>query len=432
MFNRWITFAAFIFIVYAISTGYMEEQKKEAAEEAAVQQSAAMAGSTATNNTEQQPSGPTAEEKILNKLRDDGAASDDSALLASQMKELDAPDTPPEPQPAPAPVQLAMPNENLVSPETEKMGEAAQEKTSGSTAPGAPDTFLSQPTRPMVTIDEKALQNFEGSFLERKAVNVLTLLAKTPEGKEFLENLFSKPGDMPCGTKNQPITNFDGIKFIDLSLGAGRSAVCGDKATITYVIRNEKDQSLDEGSKTIRLGDLSVLKGLEQAVVGMQVNGKRKVYIPPHLAFDMPEFRTEAVPKGQPVYAEISLQDLVPMVGRHIPHQYDMLQGTGEPVMCGDTIPIHYRLSKLDGGVLYDSKERRREPLALRVGNMSNPRAFVLGVEKMRFGGKRTIIVPPKMLRAGTAEITHRFIPPSVELNDQAYVLDIEVLQLIH
>lgn len=437
--NKWISLIAFIFIIYAVYVGNKESSQHPPA-------------SAISNEETSITKKPTAEEKILAQLNPRNVEETTHSDSTSQM-----PKNPLTNNPEDYTDDDSEKTDEIIPTLDKESHQTAQKNNTNTTLEGhqhnqqnippsvtptqtphekaeTSTSSITLPTeRAIVKIDENMVQNFEGSYLEKKAVNILTLLAKSPEGRQLLENLFSNPGQSsPCAAKQTPITTFDGIKFIDLDLGIGRSAICGDNVKIAYAVRNANDQLLTEGSEEIHLGQLKLLKGLEQAVVGMQEGGKRKVYIPSHLAFDPPEFRHEAIPIGEPVYAEITLQKLIPTISQRIPRQFDTKPGNGIPIMCGDIVPIHYKISRLDGSILYNSHDRRREPLALKVGNLETPTGFQLAVEKMHFGGKRTLILTPTMLRAGSEEMTRRFIPSGVELKDQAYILDVEVLHFHH
>jgi FKBP-type peptidyl-prolyl cis-trans isomerase len=76
----------------------------------------------------------------------------------------------------------------------------------------------------------------------------------------------------------------------ELTVGTGATAVSGDTVTVHYVgtlLSGTKfDSSVDRGQPyTFRLGTSAVIPGFEQGILGMRVGGKRRVTIPPHLAY---------------------------------------------------------------------------------------------------------------------------------------------------
>jgi len=80
----------------------------------------------------------------------------------------------------------------------------------------------------------------------------------------------------------------------DLVVGGGAEAVTGRLVDVHYTgwLLDGKafDSSRDRGPFTFPLGGGKVIKGWDQGVVGMKVGGKRKLTIPPELAYGMRGF----------------------------------------------------------------------------------------------------------------------------------------------
>lgn len=80
------------------------------------------------------------------------------------------------------------------------------------------------------------------------------------------------------------------LNFEDIKTGEGKEVTSGDFITIHYLgtLENGKkfDSSYDRGEpfKT-RIGVGEVIEGWDMGVVGMKVGGKRKLTIPPQLAY---------------------------------------------------------------------------------------------------------------------------------------------------
>jgi FKBP-type peptidyl-prolyl cis-trans isomerase FkpA len=76
----------------------------------------------------------------------------------------------------------------------------------------------------------------------------------------------------------------------DLVVGTGATAVAGDNVTVNYIGTftngTKFDSSYDRNQHyTFRLGVGAVIAGWDQGVVGMRVGGKRRLTIPPNLAY---------------------------------------------------------------------------------------------------------------------------------------------------
>jgi FKBP-type peptidyl-prolyl cis-trans isomerase len=76
-----------------------------------------------------------------------------------------------------------------------------------------------------------------------------------------------------------------GVLFEDLAPGAGDSLVPGDLAEVRYVAWLANGTPVDSGEITFRLGAGDVIPGWDFGVAGMMPGGKRKLVLPPSLAY---------------------------------------------------------------------------------------------------------------------------------------------------
>lgn len=80
------------------------------------------------------------------------------------------------------------------------------------------------------------------------------------------------------------------LKIEDVKVGEGKEAAAGNSVTVHYTGTltdgTKFDSSLDRQEPfTFQLGAGAVIKGWEEGVKGMKVGGKRKLTIPPQLAY---------------------------------------------------------------------------------------------------------------------------------------------------
>lgn len=77
------------------------------------------------------------------------------------------------------------------------------------------------------------------------------------------------------------------VTIVDTVLGAGdRVVVRGDSVIIQYVGTLETGHEFDRGSKfSFQVGAGDVVKGMDIGVLGMKLNGKRKITVPPSLGY---------------------------------------------------------------------------------------------------------------------------------------------------
>jgi peptidylprolyl isomerase len=81
------------------------------------------------------------------------------------------------------------------------------------------------------------------------------------------------------------------LEITDLAVGGGEEAKAGQTVNVHYVgvafsTGEEFDASWNRGDPlSFRLGAGQVISGWDQGVAGMKVGGRRKLVIPPHLAY---------------------------------------------------------------------------------------------------------------------------------------------------
>jgi len=75
----------------------------------------------------------------------------------------------------------------------------------------------------------------------------------------------------------------------DVTVGTGAAAANGDTVTVnytgTFLDGRVFDTSVGKAPLTFRIGAAQLIPGFEQGVVGMRVGGRRRVTIPPDLAY---------------------------------------------------------------------------------------------------------------------------------------------------
>lgn len=82
-----------------------------------------------------------------------------------------------------------------------------------------------------------------------------------------------------------------GLEVTDISVGEGQEATAGNRVSVHYVgvsysTGEEFDASWNRGQPLqFPLGQGHVIPGWDQGVAGMRVGGRRKLVIPPHLAY---------------------------------------------------------------------------------------------------------------------------------------------------
>jgi FKBP-type peptidyl-prolyl cis-trans isomerase len=100
------------------------------------------------------------------------------------------------------------------------------------------------------------------------------------------------------------------LKIEDIVVGKGKEAENGSKVTVNYVGTltdgTKFDSSYDRNEPfSFTLGEGSVIPGWDQGLIGMKEGGKRKLTIPPNLAYG--ESGTGPIPPNSTLVFEIEL-----------------------------------------------------------------------------------------------------------------------------
>jgi FKBP-type peptidyl-prolyl cis-trans isomerase FkpA len=104
----------------------------------------------------------------------------------------------------------------------------------------------------------------------------------------------------------------------------------------------------------------------------------------------------------------------------------DQKVGTGDVAMKGNTVSVHYTgWLYVDGkrGAKFDSSLDRNSPFQFRLGAGEVIRGWDEGVEGMKIGGKRELIIPPN-LGYGPKGFPGA-IPPNATLNFEVELLKV-------
>lgn len=248
-----------------------------------------------------------------------------------------------------------------------------------------------------------------------------------------------KPPQPVSVAEDTLVTTASGLKYADLTVGEGVTAITNTIATTSYTVWVQSETpeyvARSEASTPVTFvlgrGD-QVFPGWEEGVLNMKVGGKRYLVIPPDLAFG--EQATGNIPANATLIMEIELLEVrEPVTQTEVsPDQYtttesglkyyDIVVGEGATPSQGQVITVHYT-GWLEDGTVFDSSVERGEPFtfALGVGNVIP--GWDEGVASMQVGGKRQLMIPSDLAYGDQG--SGGVIPPGATL-----IFDIELISV--
>ena len=212
-------------------------------------------------------------------------------------------------------------------------------------------------------------------------------------------------------TQNVTITP-SGLKFTDRVVGSGETPSTGDKCKVHYtgtLLDGTKfDSSVDRGKPfEFPLGMGRVIKGWDEGIADMKVGGKRKLIIPPELAYGS---RAKSnIPANSTLIFEVELLEVIKafrdtdfeLPGQEILTESGLrmiehLEGEGPKPKQGETVIVHYT-GMLENGTKFDSSHDRGRPFEFQLGEGRVIKGWDEALADMTIGSKRTLIIPPEL-----------------------------------
>ncbi|MCX6826603.1 MAG: FKBP-type peptidyl-prolyl cis-trans isomerase [candidate division Zixibacteria bacterium] len=134
-----------------------------------------------------------------------------------------------------------------------------------------------------------SIDSSQGKSLKIESSQVIAVEAQSDSSKIDSLKSAGVKGGTKKGSKKE-ITTKTGLKYIDIKVGQGASPKKGDTVQVHYtgwLLNGRKfDSSVDRNLPfEFRIGMGEVISGWDEGVMTMKVGGKRKLIIPPILAY---------------------------------------------------------------------------------------------------------------------------------------------------
>ncbi len=218
----------------------------------------------------------------------------------------------------------------------------------------------------------------------------------------------------------------------DTTLGEGAEAQAGQTVVVHYTgwLYDEDaadnkgakfDSSLDRNEPfDFPLGGGRVIKGWDEGVAGMKEGGTRTLLIPPEMGYG-PRGAGNVIPPNATLVFDVKLLKVIRT------ECIDTKVGEGDEAQAGQHVTVHYtgwlfdKNAEGNKGTKFDSSVDRNEPFEFPLGMGHVIQGWDIGVQGMKVGGARTLIIPAEMGygRRGAGGV----IPPNATL-----VFDVELL----
>jgi peptidylprolyl isomerase len=194
----------------------------------------------------------------------------------------------------------------------------------------------------------------------------------------------------------------------DTKLGEGAEAQAGQTVIVHYTgwlfdesapeSKGKKfDSSLDRNEPfDFPLGGGRVIKGWDVGVQGMKEGGQRTLVIPPEMGYG-PRGAGGVIPPNATLVFDVKLLKVIKT------DMVDTKVGEGAEAKAGQTVTVHYtgwlfdKNAPENKGTKFDSSRDRDEPFDFPLGMGHVITGWDEGVQGMKVGGQRTLVIPPEM-----------------------------------
>jgi peptidylprolyl isomerase len=194
----------------------------------------------------------------------------------------------------------------------------------------------------------------------------------------------------------------------DTQLGEGAEAQAGQTVIVHYTgwLFDESapdnkgakfDSSLDRNDPfDFPLGAGHVIKGWDEGVQGMKEGGQRTLIIPSEMGYGARGAGDDIPPNAMLVFDV----KLLKVIRTDIT---DTKLGEGDEAREGQQVTVHYtgwlfdKNAEGNKGTKFDSSRDRNEPFDFPLGMGQVIQGWDMGVQGMKVGGQRTLIIPPEM-----------------------------------
>ncbi|EME23002.1 peptidyl prolyl isomerase [Rhodococcus triatomae BKS 15-14] len=194
----------------------------------------------------------------------------------------------------------------------------------------------------------------------------------------------------------------------DVAVGDGAEATPGSKVEVNYHgVELESGEVFDSSflrGESITFPLAGLIAGWQEGIPGMKVGGRRKLVIPPELAYGPAGSGHQL--SGKTLIFVIDLLDVVvpPPVPEVEPATgpaptelvvEDITIGDGAEAQPGGVVDVHYHGVEYDTNAVFDSSFQRGDSVKFPLPRLIP--GWQEGIPGMKVGGRRKLTVPPEL-----------------------------------
>ncbi len=192
----------------------------------------------------------------------------------------------------------------------------------------------------------------------------------------------------------------DKVKIEELTPGKGETAVKGDEVWVIYTGKLTNGTVFDSNDKDsgapfpVEIGKGEVIAGWEQGLVGMKEGGKRRLTIPPGLAYGAQS--QEKIPANSTLVFDVEVLEVLKPEDQDLLEITDIKKGTGKAAAVGDRATIEY-VARLLNKKEVDTSKAHGKPVTFKIGGDEVLKSVEEAVKGMQAGGVRSVRIPPRL-----------------------------------
>lgn len=167
-----------------------------------------------------------------------------------------------------------------------------------------------------VTINDKLVNEIDLSQINTRVDGVSRPISsvRSPMGTIALQSHSTRVDFRGVVLRDLTQAMASGVRWLDLQEGAGDAVTANDKVTVHYIAHlstGKRFANSVEKNKPVSVELRDVIPGWREGIPGMKVGGKRRLVVPPAMAYGEKGFK-EIVPPNSTLVYEIELLEFVP------------------------------------------------------------------------------------------------------------------------